>query len=279
MGAEGIRITVLVDNQAGDGLALEHGLSVWIEAGGLRLLFDTGQGGALPGNARKLGVPLEKTDVLVLSHGHYDHTGGMAQLLNLAPPTRLVLHRGAVVTRYSLHPGKPARSIGMPPSARKAMSRVPASRILWADRPVEIAPGIGVTGPIPRETSFEDVGGPFFLDSRGERKDPILDDQALWIRSDKGFVVCVGCSHAGLVNTLNHVRCLNGESPILAILGGFHLLQAGRERLEKTLDTLRRLSPEFLAPGHCTGNHAVKALQERFGDRVSPIEAGMTFRF
>jgi 7,8-dihydropterin-6-yl-methyl-4-(beta-D-ribofuranosyl)aminobenzene 5'-phosphate synthase len=274
-----LRVTALVDNHAGEGLLFEHGLSLWIEAGGLRILFDTGQGGVLAENARKLEAPLEETDVLVLSHGHFDHAGGMAELLGMAPRARVFLHPGAVLERYSLHPGKPARSIGMPAAAREALERLPADRVVRVDRPLEIAPGIGVTGPVPRETAYEDAGGPFFLDPEGRQKDPIPDDQALWLRSPRGLVVAVGCGHAGLVNTLQHARRASGEPAVAAILGGFHLLQADAGRLGHTLDALDALSPGILAPGHCTGDAAVRALRDRFGDRVSPIEAGMTFRF
>lgn len=274
-----IRVTVLVDNRAAEGLLLEHGLSMWIEAGGLRILFDTGQGGALAGNARKLEIPLEKTDLLVLSHGHFDHAGGVAELLELAPRARVVLHPRALSERYSRHPGKPARAIGMPPPARQALERLPADRVVRADRPLEIAPGLGVTGPVPRETDYEDSGGPFFLDAEGREADPFPDDQALWLRSARGLVVCAGCSHAGLVNTLRHARRAGGEPALSAVLGGFHLLQADARRLGRTLDALETLSPGILAPGHCTGDAATRALRDRFGDRVSPLEAGMTFRF
>ncbi len=231
------------------------------------------------GNAGALGVDLEKADLLVLSHGHFDHTGGVWDVLRMAPRARLVLHPEALAARYSLHPGKPARSIGMPQPVREALERVPPERMSLVYRPVEIAPGIGASGPVPRETSFEDPGGPFYLDPEGKREDPIPDDQFLWLRSARGIIVCAGCSHAGLINTLNHARRLTKEAPILAALGGFHLLQAGRGRLGSTLEALERLSPGLLAPGHCTGDEAVNAFKRHFPGRVSPIGAGMTFRF
>ena len=102
MGALPIAITILVDNQAGPGLTTEHGFSLWIEADGRHILFDTGQGPALPMNARTIGVDLRKTDLLVLSHGHYDHTGGMPHFLHVATNPHGYFHPGVVLPRYRL---------------------------------------------------------------------------------------------------------------------------------------------------------------------------------
>jgi 7,8-dihydropterin-6-yl-methyl-4-(beta-D-ribofuranosyl)aminobenzene 5'-phosphate synthase len=138
---------------------------------------------------------------------------------------------------------------------------------------------VGVTGTIARATSFEDTGGPFFLDAQGRTSDPIMDDQALWIDSGEGLIVCVGCCHAGLINTLHAVQRASGTSRLRAVIGGFHLLNASVRRLEQTLSALRSIGPEMLVPCHCTGDPAVRQLQERFGDRVSVGRCGMTLRF
>jgi 7,8-dihydropterin-6-yl-methyl-4-(beta-D-ribofuranosyl)aminobenzene 5'-phosphate synthase len=278
MNSDPISITVLVDNEAGEGLNPEHGLSLWIEAGGKRILFDTGQGNVLVENARRLGVPLEKTDILVLSHGHYDHTGGVANVLGIAPRMRLVLHPGALIERYSLPRGKPAKPVGMPPSARTAIDRAQDANIIWALEPLALASNIGVTGPIPRVTFFEDVGGPFFLDPQGKQKDAIVDDQALWLVSPEGLIVCLGCSHAGLVNSLAHVRRLSGNIPIRAVIGGFHLLHADDHRIDRTLEALQWISPGLLVPCHCTGKQAIEAFKDKF-EHVDVGSSGLVFRF
>jgi len=279
MKMEDTKITVLVDNKGATGLRTEHGFSLWVEAEGRNILFDTGQGSALTHNARQLGVPLEKTDTLVLSHGHYDHTGGMAELLTVAPKARVVLHPGAVIARYSVGSGRPPRAIGMPQSARDAMERLPDGGVIVVLKPLRLTAATGVTGPIPRETAYEDVGGPFFLDPRGERRDAIEDDQALWIGTPKGLIVCVGCSHAGLINTLKYARWVSGIQEIRAVIGGLHLRRANDRRLKKTLDALRSLSPGMIAPCHCTGEGAVRALKDGMGTRVARCHAGMSFLF
>jgi 7,8-dihydropterin-6-yl-methyl-4-(beta-D-ribofuranosyl)aminobenzene 5'-phosphate synthase len=208
------QVTILVDNHAGEGLVAEHGLSLWIETEDMRILFDTGQGSAFANNARVLGIDLGKTNILVLSHGHYDHTGGIPQVLQQAGNANVYCHPGIVLPRYSIRNGMP-KPIQIPLASMAAIDGLPLEHLHWLQQPLWLSDRIGITGLIPRETSFEDTGGPFYLDPRGKEADPIEDDLALWIRTDDGVIVCVGCSHAGLVNTLNYVRCLTTQNQLL----------------------------------------------------------------
>jgi len=273
-----VNITILVDNKAGRGLAFEHGLSLWIETKGRRILVDTGQGTALADNARRLGVELATADILVLSHGHYDHAGGIAYVVQQAPSIDIYCHPGVLQPRYAVRDGKP-KAIGISDRARAVLEGWPSSRLHWVQEPLMLTESIGITAPIPRLTSYEDTGGPFFFDPEGTRPDPIEDDMALWIETDLGVVVCLGCAHAGVVNTLEHVLSVSQAVRVRAVIGGFHLLDAGPERLEPTISALRRLNPDMLAPCHCTGDRAVTRLRDALGERVSLGAAGMTYRF
>ncbi|HUX14709.1 MAG TPA: MBL fold metallo-hydrolase, partial [Spirochaetia bacterium] len=172
-----------------------------------------------------------------------------------------------------------ATPIQMPPESVAAIEQLPAHQLHWVRQPAFLSEHIGITGPIPRETAYEDTGGPFFKDANGSMADPIDDDLALWIRNDDGIVVCVGCSHAGIINIMNHVRRLNNDQKIRAIIGGFHLLNASAERLDRTITAMRQRTPDSIMPCHCTGDTATELLVEAFGERCSPGSAGMVFEF
>ncbi len=272
-----ITITVLVDNVAAEGLASEHGFSAWLEIEGCRLLFDTGQGAALEGNADKLGIDLTTTDVLVLSHGHYDHTGGLPLVIGRAPEVEIYAHPAVTSPRYAIRAGV-AKPIAMPTAARAALE-ARAAGLHWITGSQELTSGVGVTGPIPRMTDYENTGGPFFVDEEGRQPDPILDDLALWLRTEEGLVVVVGCSHAGLVNTLHHALHVSGETRLHAVLGGFHLGEASETRLARTIEAVHRFGPDLIVPCHCTGRTAAERLKRTFGACVVPGSAGAVFEF
>jgi len=278
MGASPIAITILVDNQAGPGLTTEHGFSLWIEADGRHILFDTGQGPALPMNARTLGIDLRQTDMVVLSHGHYDHTGGIPHVLHVAPNAHVYCHPGVVQPRYSLRNGSP-RPAHMPSASMAALDRLPEKHLRWTSEAVMLSENIGLTGPIPRQTTFEDTGGAFFLDPEARHADPIEDDLALWIKTDQGLVVCVGCCHAGIINTLTHVRRLSGVAPIRAIIGGLHLLNADDRRLNHTLAAMQTIPIETVIPCHCTGDRAMDQLDAVMGAKTRRSSSGATHHF
>jgi len=260
--------TILVDDSAGDSeLPAEHGLSIWIEADGRRILFDTGASDLLLRNAGGLGIDLRKADSIVLSHGHYDHTGGLVSVLPLNPAARIFAHPGVIRPRFSLRPGRPATAVPMPGEA-VAKLREESGRVRWVNEPLLFPEGIGLTGPIPRRTSYEDTGGPFFLDREGRQPDPIEDDLALWFPTKDGLVVVTGCAHSGLVNTLARIRDLTGGIPFHAILGGFHLGEASPDRLQATCDDLRSFRFNRLIPCHCTGDGAVARLDAAWPGKV-----------
>lgn len=273
-----VRITILVDNLANEGLETEHGFSLWIEADDRRILFDTGQGGALEKNAAALGVELARADMLVLSHGHYDHTGAIPYVLREAQELDIYCHPDILQTRYAIREGKP-KSIGIPDAARKAFLDQPPDRVHAVQGTVMLTENIGLVAPVPRETSYEDTGGPFYLDPEGRQPDLIEDDLSLWVDTDAGVIVCLGCAHAGPINILRHIRSLTEGSHIRGVIGGFHLMHAKRERVDKTIVALRELQPDLVVPCHCTGKDAFGLLEEAMGGRVQVGAAGMVLRF
>ncbi len=266
-------ITVLAENTVqGIGRIGEHGLSLWVETPESCVLFDTGQGLALPHNAPALNIDLRRADAVVLSHGHYDHTGGLTHALDQAPLARLFLHPSALASRFVCREEQ-SRAIGMPEAARQVVNARLAS-VVWTDEPTEIAPGLFVSGPIPRRTAFEDAGGPFFLDALGTVTDPIEDDQAMWIETADGVTVLLGCAHAGVVNTLDYIKRLLPKRSIHTVIGGTHLATADAERMDRTVAALREFDIQRLIPLHCTGFAATARLAGELPDRVAQCPVG-----
>jgi 7,8-dihydropterin-6-yl-methyl-4-(beta-D-ribofuranosyl)aminobenzene 5'-phosphate synthase len=274
-----IRLTIIVDNTAyRPDLQTEHGFACWIETGNARLLFDTGQGTALAPNAQALGIELTRANAIALSHGHYDHTGGLAEAWTTPETTPLYLHAGALAARYRVSGGT-VKEISMPRPVRELLTQHMES-VRYTNQPTEIVPGAWLTGFVPRHHHQEVAEPePFFLDPSGQQPDHLVDDQALYLVTSTGVIVLLGCAHAGVINTLDHIRDLTGHAPLRAVIGGMHLRAASAERLAWTVAQLQRLNPGMLAPAHCTGDAAMKVLAEAFADRYQPCGAGATFDF
>ncbi len=270
------RITSLVENTAGrQGVIAEHGLAFWIEADDVRVLFDTGQGLALEHNADALDVDLSTADHVVLSHGHYDHSGGLAAWPEKFRNMPVHLHPAACDPKYAQGASDDNHYNGFAyhnmDELQKAFPNVQPT-----PKPTEIAEGIWVTGCIPRTNDFEDVGGPFFRDEACTVPDQITDDQALYLITVRGVVVVLGCAHAGLVNTLDYISQLTGRDHIYAVIGGMHLHGATAERLDRTLVALDHYRVRIAAPCHCTGPQAVARILASQPDRFTHFPVGQS---
>lgn len=263
-----IRITVLAENTVyRRGLRAEHGLSFWIETNDKKILFDTGQSDLLLDNAKTLGIDIAQADAIVLSHGHYDHVGGLNRVLDLVPQARIYLHPMALEPKFSFSNGIP-REAGVTSTLRdRLLDQIKNGQGTYTAVRTSVFPGVTITGQIPRVSGFEDTGGAFCLDPQGDQVDDLLDDQALFLESDKGLIVVFGCAHAGVVNTLEHIRQLEPGRKIHAVLGGMHLVNANQTRIEKTIDAFRHFGIERIGPAHGTGRQATRQLWNALGNR------------
>ncbi|MGB9624326.1 MAG: MBL fold metallo-hydrolase [Phycisphaerae bacterium] len=278
--ADGLSITVLVENTANQrGLLAEHGLAFWIEAGGRRILFDTGQGMALAHNAGKLGIDLSTVDDIALSHGHYDHTGGLSAALPDFCGATVYADATAFRDRFLRDPQTGVRSVRSPVESFDRLASHVGRTVPTESHIIELGEGVWLTGRIPRRNDFEDAGGAFYLDQTCTEADRIIDDQALYMDTTHGVVVLLGCAHAGVVNTLEYVSAMAGGRHIHAVLGGMHLLHADEHRLGQTIRTLRDLDVRRIGLAHCTGFAAMARLHHELPDRCFHCTTGTRIEF
>ena len=269
-----VKIIPLINNTALPGFYREHGLSFWLEFEGRTVLYDAGQSCLLLSNARYLGLDPAGIDAVVISHGHYDHTGALGELLSMAPEADLYVHPDALKCRHSIK-NKSVKSVGIAEPARKAIERhSDKGRVVWPEGCTEIFNGLFVTGTIPRTTAFEDTGGSFFNDAEGAEPDMLYDDQAVFFGTDEGTVILSGCSHSGIVNIVRYVTSVTGTNDIALLAGGMHLVNADEEKINRVIRELKEFNIRRTVPAHCTGTEAERCILKAFPDRAQVCEAG-----
>jgi 7,8-dihydropterin-6-yl-methyl-4-(beta-D-ribofuranosyl)aminobenzene 5'-phosphate synthase len=248
------RITVLCENSVGpiSGTLGEHGFAALVELkNGPPILFDTGQGATLMHNAHRMNKDLSTIAGVVISHGHYDHAGGLLSLLQEYGSKPVYGHPAIFRARHRVKDTGECLPIGIPHS-KEVLEHAGAEFELSPDFR-EIAPGMFLTGEVPRVTAFETGDQGLFCDCTGQEIDNTPDDQSLILDTEKGLVVLMGCCHAGLINTLEHVAYSLGRRNVFAVIGGTHLGFCGQDQLEMTISALKAWGIRKVAASHCTG--------------------------
>ncbi len=263
-----LRITTLSENTAGSrDLLAEWGISFLIETERETILFDTGKTITVAHNVAALGVNLNQVSKIVLSHGHYDHTGGLHQMLQrIGKDIEVIAHPDIWAPKYRHRKGEKDRHIGIP-FQRQELESLGAVFVLTSES-VKVAENCITTGEVPMITDYETIdSGLFVKTDSGWQPDKLLDDLSLIIDTEPGLVVVLGCAHRGVINTLHHARKLTGGKPIHAVLGGSHLVNASRERVQRTVADLKKLDVQKMGLCHCTSLPAISTLAHEFGDR------------
>jgi len=272
-----MQLTVLINNCVHrPGLKAEHGLSLWLEIDNNAYLFDTGASGLVVENAKTLGISLEKANAIILSHGHYDHTGGLMTVLKAINKKITIFAHPNIWEKKGYLSKAGVRDIGIPFS--KAMLTEAGANFDLFSGPRVIGPNMWLTGEIPRKTAFEKVESSLVhaVDNAWE-PDLILDDQALVINTIKGLIIITGCAHSGIINTITHSLEYAHTNKVYAIIGGFHLWHASEEQLRLTIESTKVFKPNYLITGHCTGLTAAMALKTAFPKQCHFLDVGLKF--
>lgn len=270
-----MRITVVSNNcTRRRGFVAEHGLSLLVNWRGKRVLFDVGQGLALPTNLAQLKRSLKEIDAIALSHGHYDH-GGALEWMATEDDSRLpslYAHPDAFYPRFRREDGALKR-ISIPNAA--AGSEAPWPKRVSSKEPQQLLPELWLSGEIQPRHPEEKDAAEFLIDrGQGPQPDPFLDDQALFAETHSEVVILTGCAHSGLIATVERVLALSSRRKVQALIGGFHLESATQKRMDWTLNELRRWKIPLIVPMHCTGFEATRQLKNAFPEAVRTLGAG-----
>jgi len=270
-----VRITTLSENTAGSlNLLAEWGLSILVEADGGKILVDTGLSFSAAYNAVALRINLSRIDKILLSHGHVDHTGGLLHILNMVKgKVEVIAHPDIWALKYAKRPRGAQAYIGAP-FLTEAAETLGASFNLTRE-PVWISDNIVTSGEIPMITEYEKIDPVLCIKKNGEFKPDLLwDDQALFIKSERGLIIILGCAHRGVINTIRHAQKLTGVEPVYAIVGGTHLVNASAQRLDSTIAALLSAGIQRLGVSHCTGLPVSAILARTFGQAFFFNNAG-----
>lgn len=308
-----LKITTLIENMADEAgeLACEHGLSLYIEFDGKKILFDTGQTGEFLSNAQKLGKSVADVDYIIISHGHYDHSGGVTGLmealmgakcetiLRKKPSTEGVGSETMAAGKSLLYPIPMYVGAEFFHKKYKHLSdgsyRYNGNGFAEADLPVEqvtlhkitvdttyLGENIILFKNFNRFTDFEKLNAKFVVEreavpeSLNYEQDDFRDELALGLRTAKGLVLIVGCSHVGIVNILQTVMERTGEK-VYSVLGGTHLVEADEARLDKTMVALRDCGLTQIAVSHCTGEPGMERVEQEFGKNFVKNNTGHVY--
>ena len=253
----------------------EWGWSILVEADGLRLLFDTGLSFSTVHNADAMGVDLATVDKMALSHGHVDHTGGLRDVLERMRLTvghsnflemrhggiEVIAHPEVWGPKFIKHPGEEEYSFRGIPFQKKELEERQGACFVESREPVWITDDVVWSGEIPMLNDYEKIVGICYLQEEGKHvgggagfvPDPLPDDAALYIKTDLGLVIVLGCAHRGIINTIHHAQALTGMEKVHMVVGGTHLIKASDYQMESTVRELKKMAVDRVGVSHCTG--------------------------
>jgi len=255
-----LQVTTLVENTQGEHLALinEHGISFYIEKDGHKLLFDTGQSDAFLYNADQMKIDLSDLEYVILSHGHYDHSGGLIHLMEMTSSYKVIMGTGFFNEKFGYR-NNSYEFLGNNFDEDFLTDNDIDYRFVKDDL-TELIPGVYVITNFPRKHGNEVINPRFKILKDGKFEQDMFNDEVMvTIDTPKGLVVILGCSHPGMRNMLDAAKSLLNK-PIYAVLGGTHLVEAQGEMFDMSIDYLNSEGIEVVGVSHCTGQQAMETL-------------------
>ncbi|MFO0753459.1 MAG: MBL fold metallo-hydrolase [Thermodesulfovibrionales bacterium] len=247
----------------------EHGFSALIETEDKKILVDTGATGiALDHNLGLVGLTVDDIDVVFLSHGHNDHTGGLHKVKG-----KIIAHPDSFFQRYLVPKEGVSYDLTSPHLDPQKHSAE------FHKEPVKLSAGVITTGEVPRIHEWEELNIFRIKKNDALLSDRVLDDQGIIINTRKGLVVIAGCSHAGIINTIEQAIKVTGVQSVHCVIGGFHLIGPGESKIERTIEELRRLKVQKIVPIHCTGFEAIKRISIAMPNEFEYGTAGCRMSF
>ena len=278
-----MKLTILVDNYvSSQKLKAEHGLSILIEDGNEKILFDCGQSDLVLSNAKVLGIDLNGITKIVLSHGHYDHTGGLLPLLKyLNREIDIYAHPLVFEEKFSKYKDfngfSTNRYIGIGERAQTYEKK--GARFLLGKEPIQISDNICFSGQINKDSKEEPEDLFFIKKNNNFINDPMHDDISIFINLPELLIVVTGCAHSGILNILNRLKDLKLNDKNLAIIGGLHLSKKDNAYIDNIISEFEKHNIKLLLPAHCTGINAFVALKNSFDSKCVFGSVGKVLEF
>lgn len=273
-----MRFKFLVENKTDNpGVMAEHGLSIYIEADNKKILFDAGATDMVMINAKEMGVKLEDVDLAVVSHGHYDHTGGFPSFCQINDKANIYLHKDGFRKTYAYEKGELEKeTCGIRWSHEE--TEAIANRITYTDGPVKITDNIVVTGTVPFADGFEPTENFYWDNGSGELiVDDMSHEQCLVIKEPQGLYIFSGCSHRGVISALNAGKSMFPGERVAVLVAGMHLYSASDEDRQAVVQQIVDENLDMVMPVHCTGIKAICDLKSKLGDSCVVATAGDCF--
>jgi 7,8-dihydropterin-6-yl-methyl-4-(beta-D-ribofuranosyl)aminobenzene 5'-phosphate synthase len=266
-----MKISCVVDNRSPfkSKFYSEHGFSLLIQEDENKILFDAGSSPEILKHNLNLLDSYDDLDRVVISHGHFDHTGGLPHLLSLED-VPIMLHPDAFIPKFNLNHSTP-KFKGMPSDLKENKSK-----FQLVSETTRIGDKVWILGDITQNNPLETIATSYQVKKDGEfLKDDFRDELALVIKTDEGLVVISGCAHLGILNTVNKAMDYFQEE-LYGVIGGAHLVKAPPMRIKKTVEELKKLDPGIIALGHCTGFKNVCHFHKEFEDVFIPLGSGLS---